>query len=63
MTALWTDPAGKAHRVTIVDRGISTALIEYWDNEHRGSVWRRGRRYSHGTRRRTIVYLADLRVG
>lgn len=60
--AFWTDPAGQVRKVTIVDRKISTATIEYWDNGRRGDRWRNGRRYNHGTRARVVVYLRELRA-
>jgi len=59
--AFWKDPAGLTHRVTIVARGTRTATIEYWDNSHRGDRFKVGRRYNHGTRKRVVVYLKELR--
>lgn len=58
----WTDGCGKAHRVRIVERGVSTAIVEFWDNVHRGERWVAGRRYNHGTRVRKVVFLRDVRV-
>lgn len=60
LTYLWKDPAGAWHRVTVVERGARTATIEYFDNARRGETWRRGRRYSHATRTRVVVYLREL---
>lgn len=60
--AFWTDPAGKCHRVRIVERAVSTATIEYFDNSRRFDRWRNGRRYTHATRARVKVWLTELRA-
>lgn len=61
--AFWTDAAGVAHKVTIVEEKVSTATIEYFDNSpgKRGVTYKAGRKYSHGTRVRVVVYKTELR--
>lgn len=58
---LWQDPAGRWHRVRVVERSARTATIEYFDNTARGERIVRGRRYNHATRRRVVVWLRELR--
>lgn len=57
----WTDPAGVTHKVEVLEQREKTSTIEYFDNARRGEIWRRGRRYSHATRTRVVVYTHELR--
>ena len=61
MATLWKDPTGVWHRVTVVKKEHRSATIEYFDNARRGSTYRRGRRYSHATRVRAVVWLGELK--
>ena len=58
---LWKDPAGRWHRVTVLEQHGRTSTIEYLDNTRRGETIRRGRRYSHATRVRVRVWTGELR--
>lgn len=57
----YTDPAGASHEVVVVERGKRMTLIQYFDNTRRGTMWKAGRRISHGTRVRVWVYNHELR--
>ena len=58
---LWKDPAGRWHRVTVLEQHGRTSTIEYLDNTRRGETIRRGRRYNHATRVRVRVWTGELR--
>lgn len=62
--AFWTDAAGTTHKVNIIEVRQSQTLIEYFDNrpEARGVTWKHGRKYSHGTRVRLLVWHNELKV-
>lgn len=59
----YRDPAGKVHRVHVLDVGKKMTLIEYLDNARRGTMFRNGRRINHATRVRIYVYHAQLWTG
>jgi hypothetical protein len=65
MTAgtFYTDPSGRGHEVTVIERGRKMTLVQYFDNERRGDRWKAGRRYSHATRVRVWVYNHELKEG
>lgn len=62
MKAFYTDPTGTTHCADVIEaRGPKMSVIEYWDNARRGTRFKSGRRYNHGTRARVIVFNHELR--
>lgn len=62
MKAFYTDPAGTTHAADVIEaRGPKMSVIEYWNNAKRGTRFKAGRRYNHGSRERVIVYNSELR--
>jgi hypothetical protein len=59
---LYHDPCGVSHQVTVVETvGKNMSLIEYYDNDRRGIRFKNGRKYSHATRMRVLVYNHELK--
>lgn len=60
MNAFWKDPSGRTRKVTITNETAKMYHIEYFDNERRGTMFKAGRKISHATRVRLIVYKTEV---
>ncbi len=58
--AFWRGPDGKVHKVHVYDQTVKTYSNEYFDNTRRGIMYKNGRKISHATRVKLIVWRTEV---